>query len=139
MIKIWNKILYYTKTIILLICFSLVLYIAFSINSYYGYGLWYLFRIFMPLLLVLIVFVVSFFFNSGQDETIFNLGCVLALIAISIIALRSILDTNMVVWIRGKMNFYFFENQLLQIKILCYLMFLGNLLIIYKEKRKTQI
>ena len=138
MIQLINRVLFYGKTILLLISFSLVMYISFSWCDYYNYSLINILSIFIPFLMVLIIFVVSYFFNNTNNDLIFNLGCFLSLLGIIIISLRTILDTNMILWVKGNMNFYFFESQLKQIKILCYLIFIGNLLIIYKERKEKK-
>ncbi len=135
MLDLINKILFYCKTFILLFVFTLTLYILLSMNAYYGNGISNILMIGIPLLMVLIIFVISFFFKEGDNNTFFNVACILSLIAILIIDIRTIIDKNMVLWVRGNMNFYYFQNQIKQIKILSYCIFIGNLLLIYKERK----
>lgn len=134
MIEMINKVMFYFKLILLLLVFTLTLYILFSMYDYYKTGFWNLILISLPLLLSLIMFVLSFFFKVGDDKTLFNVGCILALIAILIIDYRSIFDKNMVLWVKGKINFYYFQNQITQIKILCYSIFIGNLVLFYQKR-----
>ena len=134
-----NKILFYAKTIVLLVVFSLTLYIAFMMQDYYGNQIYNLVSLFVPMLLILIIFVVSFFFQEGNNNIFFNVSCFGALLAIAIIGYRTIFDKNMLMHVEGNLNFYYFQNQIKQIKILSYLIFLGNLFLIYKEKLKTKI
>lgn len=131
-----NKILFYAKVILLLIVFSITLYILFLMQASYGNRILTIASVFIPLFLVLIAFVVSFFFQEGNRDTLFNVSCFIAFVAIAVIDFRTILDKNMVLSIENEVNFYFFENQLLQIKILSYLIFFGNAILIYKEKKK---
>ena len=131
-----NKILFYIKTIVLLITFSLTLYISFMMQDYYGNQMWTLISLFVPMLLNLIIFVVSFFFNEGNKNIFFNIASFLALLAITIICFRTVFDKNMMMYVKGNINYYYFQNQIKQIKILSYLIFLGNLFLIYKEKMK---
>ena len=134
MIEMINKVMFYFKLILLLLVFTLTLYILFSMYDYYKTGFWNLILISLPLLLSLIMFVLSFFFKVGDDKTLFNVGCILALIAILIIDYRSIFDKNMVLWVKGEINFYYFQNQITQIKILCYSIFIGNLVLFYQKR-----
>ena len=134
MINTINKALFYAKIILLLVVFSITLYILFLMQSYYGNQIETIISVFIPLFLLLIIFVVSFFFQEGNNNTLFNVSCFLSFLAMCIIDFRTIFDTNMVIWAKYNINLCFFENQILQIKILCYLMFLGNLLLIFKEK-----
>ena len=134
MLKIINRILFFSKIIILLIDFVLTLYILLMLNSYAENELMNLILVCLPLLLTLIVFVISFFFNKGNDHTLFNVASTLALIVILIIDIRTIFDQNMVMWTKGNLNFYYFRNQTRVIKILCYTIFINNLLVIFNKQ-----
>ncbi len=134
MLELINKILFYLKVILLLIVFTLSLYIMLSMHAYYHSGIKDLLLVCIPLFLVLVIFVVSFFFKEGDTNTFFNVSCLLALIAILIIDYRTIFDKNMLLWIRGNLNFYYYQNQMTQIKILSYGIFIGNLALIIQDK-----
>ena len=135
MLDLINKFLFYVKVILLLLVFTLILYILLSMNDYYGNQIINLVLICLPLLMVLIIFVISYFFKEGDNNTFFNVGCLLSLIAILVVCIRTIFDKNMVLWMRGNLNFYYFQNQMTQIKILSYCIFIGNLLLIYEDKK----
>ena len=137
MFEAFNKVLFYFKVILLLLVFTLTLYIMLAMNSYYHHQILDIILIFIPMLMVLIIFVVSFFFKEGDDNTIFNVGCLLALIAILIIDYRTIYDKNMVMWLKGNLNFYYFQNHMMQIKMLSYCIFVGNILLINKTKHEN--
>ena len=135
MLKILNRIIFFTKVFLLLIDFVLTLYIMLMMNSVYQNEIVSLLFTCLPLFCVLIIFVISFFFKEGDNNTIFNISSLLALITILIITYRTIFDQNMVMWIKSNMNFYYFRNQIKIIKILGYSIFIGNLLIIYHDKK----
>lgn len=131
-----NKILFYIKVILLLVAFTLSLYIMMMMYDRFGRGIMDLILLFIPMLLSLITFVVSFFFKDGNKSILFNVSSTLALLAIVIICLRALVDKNMVLNIKDGINYYYFENQLRQIKILMYMIFFGNLVLFYKERKK---
>ena len=135
--QIINSFLFYCKIILLLIAFTLTLYIIFSMNAYYRHDVVNMFLVGLPLFLVLLFFVFSIFKDNIKENLLFNIASVLGIIAIIIIDYRTIFDKNMVLLVRGNLNFYYFENQVSQIKIFSYLIFLGNLILIYKEKKKV--
>lgn len=134
MLNMINKILFYAKIILLLFDFTITLYIMLMMQDYYGGNIGMIVSTFLPLFLVLIIFVVSLSFKKGSNNTLFNVVCLLAFISIAIIDCRTIFDKNMVLWVRGNLNFYYFENQIGQIRVFSYLIFLGNLILVYKEK-----
>ena len=132
--NIVNKLLFYAKVIFLLIAFIVTLYILFMKMDIEGNSILSIIQLFIPLLLVLIVFVFSFFLNYGNDSMFFNVGCVLVLIAIIVIDYRTIFDKNIVS--QYKLNINYFDSQVMYIKIMLYLTFIGNLMLIFKEKKK---
>ena len=133
MLNLINKILFYGKIILHIIVFCLTLYILFRMYDYYKDNVMNIFIFFLPMLLVSIVFVISFFFDKGNKNVFFNLANFLVLLSIAIICLRTMFDKNMIMGIKDSINYYYFQNQIREIKLLCYLMFLGNSLLIYQE------
>ena len=135
MTKLINKILFYTKVVFLLIAFAITLYILLMRMDINELSVFSIFPLFIPLLLVLIVFVFSFFLNIGNDNIFFNLTCVLVLLSIIIIDYRTIFDSNIISSV--KININFFERQINKIQIMLYLIFISNiLLVIYNKKNK---
>ena len=90
--------------------------------------------IFIPLLLVSIVFIFSLFLNIGKNNTFFNIVGVLVLLAIIIIDYRTLFDNNIIS--KTKLNFIFFDSLVLKMKIMLYLTFISNILLIIYEKKK---
>lgn len=131
-----NSCLFYSKIIFLIIAFTLTLYILFSLNYYYHRDVVNILVIGIPLFLILLFFVLSLFKDKVKDNILFNLASILGIIAIIVIDYRTIFDSNMVLWIDSKMNFYYFINNLDGIKIMCYLILLGNVLLFLKKDEK---
>ena len=131
--KLINKILFYTKIVFLLIAFVITLYILLMRMDINNLSTWSIFPLFIPLFLVLIVFVFSFFLNIGKDNLLFNLVCVLVLFAIIIIDYRTIFDSNIIS--NTKINLNFFDLQTIRIKIMLYITFISNILLIIYEKK----
>lgn len=131
--KLINKILFYTKIVFLLITFVVTLYILLMRMDINGLSAWSIFPLFIPLFFVLIVFVFSFFLNIGNDNILFNLVCVLVLLAIIVIDYRTIFDSNLIS--NNQINLNFFDLQISKIKIMLYLTFISNILLMIYEKK----
>ena len=134
--KLINSILFYGKIILLLIAATLTLYIIFSMNDYYRRNVINILFVAVPLFLILLFFVLSLFKDEIKDNLLFNIASILGVVAIIIIDYRTIFDRNMVLWIDSQMNFYFFNNALRGIKIISYLILMGNIML-FLHKRKT--
>ena len=104
----------------------------------YNFSAFSIIMVFIPMVLVLISFVINFFFDKGNKNILFNLANFIVLLSILIICLRTLFDKNMIMGIKENINFYFFQNHLKQIKILCYLIFIGNGLILFQEKNNIK-
>ena len=137
MSKFINRFFFYSKIFLLLIAFVVTIYILLLKVDFYNESIMVLLRMFLPLLLVLTSFVVSFFFNRGNDNLFFNIACFLVLIAIIIIDYRTLLDTNIIPDYGTKYNFLYFNSNIIRIKIMLYLTFMGNLLLLFNEKKKN--
>jgi len=134
--KIINKILFGVKIIFLLISFVITLYILFMRMDLYDLSFLSIFSLFIPLLLVLIVFVFSFFLNIGKDNVFFNLACVLVLISIIIIDYRTIFDSNIIS--NTKISIHYFDLAIGKIQIMLYLTFIANVLLIIYDKKNIE-
>lgn len=133
--KVINKILFYAKIVFLLIAFVITLYILLMRMDMLDLNVLSIFPLFIPLLLVLIVFVFSLFLNIGKDNTFFNIVCLLVLLAIIIIDYRTVFDNNIIS--NTKINIRFFEMTSNKIMIMLYLTFISNILLaIYEKKNK---
>ncbi len=131
--KIINKILFYTKMVFLLITFTITLYILFMKMDSFNLSFLSIFPMFIPLFLVLIAFVFSFFLNVGNDNIFFNTACVLVLLSVIIIDYRTIFDSNIIS--KTKFNFQYFDLSTLKIQIMLYLTFISHILLVIWEKK----
>ena len=136
MINLINKILSYAKIILLLIAFTVTLYILFLRMDYSELSILSLFPLFFPLLLVLTIFVFSYFLNKGNDNIFYNIACVLVLIAIIVVDYRTIFDKNIISIYN--INVSYFNSLTLKIEVMLYLTFIGNLMLILKEKKEIK-
>ncbi len=131
--KIINVILFGLKIIFLLIAFVITLYILLIRMDTLELGISSILPLFIPLLLVLITFVFSFFLNIGRDNIFFNLTCVLVLLAIIIIDYRTIFDSNIIS--KTAINLRFFDLASSKMAIMLYLTFISNILLMFYEKK----
>lgn len=138
MIKLINKILFYTKVVFLLIAFIITLYILLMRMDIDNSNILSVLPLFIPLFGVLTVFVFSFFLNKGNDNLIYNISCVMVLLSIIVIDYRTLFDNNIISI--TKINLNYFDGQTMRIKLILYLTIIGNLMLIIKEfKEKTKI
>ncbi len=130
--KIINKVLFYVKVVFLLVAFSLALYIGMiNMDSFNEILLVLIIRV-LPYLLLLILFVVTFFFNY-ENNILCNGSSLLAFIACIIIYLRTIFDKNIIdLEPVNKLYYDGFEGK---IQILLYLILISNILLIYYNKK----
>ena len=136
MSKILNKILFYSKIVLLLIAFVVTLYILLIRMDTNGLSAWSIFPLFIPMFFVLMVFVFSFFLNISNDNIWFNLICVLVLLSIIVVDYRTVFDHNIIS--NTVINLNYFDIQTSRIKIMLYFMFAGNILLAIIEKKFTK-
>ena len=136
MTKLINKILFYSKVIFLLIAFIITLYILLMRMDINGSSIFSTLPLFIPLFGVLCVFVFSFFLNKGNSNLVFNIGCVLVLLAIILIDYRTLFDKNIISI--TKINLSYFDGQTMRIKLILYLTIIGNIMLIVKEIKENK-
>ena len=136
MSNILNKILFYTKVVFLLIAFTVTLYILLMRMDINGSSILSIMPLFIPLFGVLTLFVFSFFLNKGNSNLLFNIACVLVLLAIIIIDYRTIFDNNIIS--ETKINITYFDGQIFRIKVILYLTIIGNLMLTIKEIKENK-
>ena len=132
--KLINQVLFYMKIVFLLIAFTMTLYILFVKMDLYNLSILSMLPLFIPLLLVLVMFVFSFFLNLGKTNTFFNVICILVLVSIILIDYRTLFDSNILS--KTKINAYYFDLSTNRMKIMLYLTFISNILLIIYDKKK---
>ena len=132
--KIINKGLFLMKILILLVAFTVTLYILFIRMDIYELSALSLFPIFIPSLLLLIIFIFGLFLNIGKNNMFFNVICITVLLSILVIDYRTLFDTNIIS--NTKINLHYFDLFINKIEIMLYLTFISNILLIIYEKKK---
>ena len=136
MIKLINKLLFYTKVVFLLIGFIITLYILLMRMDIDNSNILSVVPLFIPLFGVLSVFVFSFFLNKGNNNIIYNISCVLVLLSIIIVDYRTLFDNNIISV--TKLNLNYFDGQTVKIKLILYLTIIGNIMLIIKEIKENK-
>ena len=131
--KLINRIWFISKIVLLSIAFVVSLYISLIKIDTYELSILSIVPLFLPLLLVLIAFVFSFFLNIAKENTLFNIVCILVLLAIIIIDCRTIFDKNIIS--NTIINLRFFDLAAGKIEIMLYLTFISNILLIIYDKK----
>ena len=131
--KIVNKILFYAKTILMLISFSLTMYISLMKMDFMSSNILAIIPFFIPFLILLVLSVISIVFNKDNDNILFNFVCILSFLAIIIISLRTLFDKNIIQY-GTSINYNFFINQEIRMKLLLYLIIGCNGCLILKKK-----
>ena len=134
--KIINRILFVSKMFLFLFSFLMCFYLFLLMNNYDKFSVLSIILGFLPFFLVLLVFVFSWAFKKGVDNTIFNIVNLLAFIVILFVLIRTFFDKNMVYIVNKKINYYYFHHELPMIKTLLYLILLGNVLMLKRGDLK---
>ena len=134
-----NKVIYYVKTIFLLIAFSFALYISFMKMNSTSSSILTILPVFIPFLILLILFVFGLILDRKWNNSYIDLISILAFIAIIIITIRTIFDKNIIAYPQ-EINLAYYDMQDIKIKMLLYLMIIGNIgLIIYQKSKNNKI
>ena len=134
--KTINKMFFYLKIFLLLISFSFSLYIAFMKMDYMSSNILAVLPTFIPFLVLLIIFVISMF-NNKDNKLYYNIVSTLAFIGITIITFRTIFDKNIIAY-PAQININFYNAQEGKIKLLLYLMILGNIILLYYQRKRNK-
>lgn len=135
MTKIIDKTIFYLKIFFLLIAFSFTLYISLMKMDTASSNMLTILPIFIPFLILLIIFVAGLFFDWKESNIYSNLISILALIPIIVITLRTIFDKNIIPYPAG-INLGYYNMLEGKIKMLLYLMIIGNTCLLYRQKIK---
>lgn len=132
--NILNTMLYILKFILFFIALGLSFYIILGMYNRLNKNYLTSFSIVVPYILVIVIFCVNLFKNqqSVTKNIFYNLTCVLVFSTIIVICLRTIFDENMLLnSIMGhNINFSYFSDFLIFMKVMLYGLFLGNIFLI---------
>ena len=143
MIKIFNKLFNFLKILMALVSLGLTLYILIFMyqrleKNPFGESFFEFFGVLLPFILLIISFVLNIVLRHKNvtGNAFYNAGCVTALASILYICYRTLVDQNMVFF--GKdgygINFNYFADQISQIKVMLYIMFVVNIFLMIEGK-----
>ena len=141
--KIFNWLFYGLKFLLLIVALGLTLFVLIRMNVRLEKNIMSVLPELIPFALLLILFIVNMIFKQkGVNENIFyNLTCCLVLATIVCVALRSVLDTNMVLNEKYGygVDFNFFDNFVAYIKIMLYGLSIANIFFMFREKEEEKV
>jgi len=136
--EILSKLFGFLKFILLIIAFGLVFYGIMATYARLQKPLTEAVNVFLPFVLVLIVFFVNMIIGGkySRSRLLFNFVSCFSLMVTIIIGLRSLLDKNMLLYYKYdiKFNPTFFADNLSGIQVMLYMIFAANILLIVYEK-----
>lgn len=133
MLKIINGLLNVLKMIMLLVCFVLTFFII--IKMYQRLDKDFIGSIpnFIPFILLFIMFAINFIFRQKQvnQNTFYNITCVLVFAMLGFCIYRTFCDKNMIVLTRlgYDINFNYFADVIAPMKVLLYGLTVSDLLL----------
>ena len=141
--KIFNGLFYGLKFLLFVVAFGLTLFILIRMNMRLNKDFTSIISEFIPFVILLILFIVNLLFKQKNisKNLFYNLTCCLVLSTIIVVALRSLLDTNMVLNEKYGygVDFNFFDNFIAYIKIMLYGLSIADVLFMFREKDNDKI
>lgn len=149
MTNILKKVLTTVNVLLLVISFLFVLYINvyqfFSLNSNpFGNDFFEFFSVLLPFVLLMCLYFINFVNNHYivNNNITYKLISIFSLIVILFILYRSIFDDSLILWYKTNyhINFDYFNNHLIYIKLILYGLSLVNIIFIVDgilEKKKV--
>lgn len=141
--KIFNGLFYGLKFLLFVVAFGLTLLILIRMNMRLNKDFTSIISEFIPFVILLILFIVNLLFKQKNisKNLFYNLTCCLVLSTIIVVALRSLLDTNMVLNEKYGygVDFNFFDNFIPYIKIMLYGLSIADILFMFREKDNDKI
>lgn len=141
--KIFNGLFYGLKFLLLVAAFGLTLFILIRMNMRLNKDITSIISEFVPFAILLILFFVNILFKQKNisKNLFYNLTCCLVLSTIIVVALRSLLDTNMVLNEKYGygVDFNFFDNFIAYIKIMLYGLSIANIFFMFREKEEEKV
>ena len=138
--KVLNIFLNVIKMLLLLVCFVLTFYVI--INNYMRLDRSVISSIsnFIPYFLLFILFSINFVLRQKEvlNNTLYNVVCCLVFGLNLLVIYRTLFDNNMVLYTRlgYGMNFNYFSDMFMPIKLLIYLLSISNIIMIVNSLLK---
>lgn len=141
--KVINVMLSVLKYFLLMVAFSLTLFIILKLNDRLDKSITDSISIFIPFGILLLLFILNFALNRRQvlDNLFFNLTCCLVFSANIVVCLRTIFDKNMVFNEIQKMgvNFNFFNDYLSFNKIMFFGLIIADLIFMFLPNNDKKV
>ncbi len=139
--KILNGLFYVLQLLLLIISFAGTLYVILQMNARLEKNFMENFNVFIPFLLLFVLLIINIFANqkSVKDNLFYNITSTLSFTTIIIVALRAILDNNLILHnvTTYQIDFTYFANFLPFLKILLYGLSIANVLLMFHLKEST--
>ncbi len=136
--KIINSFLLIFKLILLLISFILSGYIVLKMYSSFDRNLLDSILYILPYIILITLFIVNVVKKQDcvNKNIFYNITCILVSIVIIIVSLRTMFDKNLLLndELKFGINFMYFSDFLIFMKIMLYGLALGNILFIFKRR-----
>lgn len=138
--KMLNTIFLILKWILIFIAFAFTFYIVLSMYDRLNKNIIESLNIFIPYIILLILFFINAFIKQNNiiKNIFYNLTCCIVFIVILLVCIRTIYDSNMLLnQLMGyKINFYYFNDFLIFMKILLYGLSIANVFFMFDFKIK---
>lgn len=143
MTSFFNKLFSVLKYILLIIAFVLTLYIVIYMYHRLGKSVFYSYSIFIPYIILFISFCINFLFNQKRVNKclFYNFVCCFIFALIIFVDYRTIFDTYMIANSRlgYNINFNYFDDFLIPMKIMLYGLFCTNILLMLNFKSREKL
>lgn len=140
MSKIFNALFAILKYLLLVISIALVLMCIMLTYKRLEKSLVESWQIFLPFAVLLICYIINLLGKQKavNSNLFYNFVSVLAYVAIIIICVRSLKDTNMVLFYKYKINFNpsFFSDNVSTIQLMAYCLAAANIFLMFTGKKK---
>lgn len=143
MIKVFNKIFYVLKLLLLVLSFVSCLYIIVYMNKRLEKSLMQTIYVFVPYIIIFVLFCVNMIGRqkSVNDNIFYNITCCLVFGLIIFVGYRAIFDVNMVANIKlgYNINFNYYADMVSPINIMLFALSISNvLLMFYRGPKKVE-
>lgn len=140
--QIFNGLFSFLKLLLFFSALSLSLFIIVQMYQRLGKNIMDSMKVFIPYLLIFSLFIVNIFAKqiSVTRNIFYNITCCLVFATVVVVALRAILDDNMVLkaQLGRNINFNFFDYFIPFMKTMLYGLSISNIFLMFSSKSKIK-
>ena len=140
--QIFNSLFSFLKLLLFFSALSLTLFIIVQMYQRLGKNILSSIKVFIPYLLIFALFIINIFArqNSVTKNIFYNITCCLVFATVVVVALRAILDNNMVLkaQLGRNINFNFFDYIIRFMKTILYVLCLSNVFLMFNGRSKPK-